>query len=385
MSSPPTVAMVASAFYPSLGGVEELVRQHALERRRRGWKSIIAVNRWPRDLPETEKVDGLLVRRYAFRTAGGSLRQNLGAWLLGGRALDGFCRTLQDLAVDLMHVQCVSCNAHYAVLAKFRLGIPLVVSLQGELTMDATGLYQRKSSARQLYRDALQHADAITACSKQTLAEAEEFYGESLAHKARVVYNGVRLEEFSAVEPFDWPRPYILAIGRHVTQKGFDVLLRAFAAMTDRSHDLLIAGDGPERTALEGLTRELGLRESVKFLGKVDHDQAVRLFAGCSLFVLPSRHEPMGIVNLEAMAAGKAVVASNVGGVPELVLDGQTGLLVPPGDHAALANAISRLIGDPNLASQFGSGGRKRAKLFSWQALTDQYEAVYQQVLQKTA
>ena len=379
--NPPTVAIVASAFYPSVGGVEELVRQHALERRRRGWKTFVAVNRWPRKLPEADMLDGIPIRRFPFRTAGGNLRQNLGAWLLGGRALDAFCYTLQNQNAKLMHVQCVSCNAEYAVLAKFRMELPLVVSLQGELTMDSTGLFQRKSSARDMYRKALENADAITACSKQTLAEAEQFYGQSLAHKSWAVYNGVRLEDFSTAEPFAWPRPYILGIGRHVPQKGFDVLLRAFAAMKDRSHDLLIAGDGPERSALESLAAELKLGSAVKFLGKVDHDKAVSLFLGCGVFVLPSRHEPMGIVNLEAMAAGKPVVASNVGGVPELVQDGQTGLLVTPGDHDSLAQAIEKITADAALAARFGAAGRKRAELFSWQAITDQYEAIYQKVL----
>jgi glycogen synthase len=377
------VAIVASAFFPSVGGVEELVRQLAIEQRRRGGRAVVAVNRWPRDLAEIDEVDGVPVRRYAFRVGGGDLRQNLGALLLGGGELRKFNRDLRADAIDLLHVQCVSCNAPYAIGASRRLGLPLVVSLQGELTMDATGLFERKASARRLYRAALDAADAVTACSRQTLEEAERFYGRSLGHKARVIHNGVRLEDFERAQPYSWRRPYILAIGRHVVQKGFDTLLRAVARAGKLTHDLLIAGDGPERTSLEKLAGELGLGEAVRFVGKVDHDEAVRLFAGCSFFVLPSRHEPMGIVNLEAMAAAKAVLACEVGGVPELVVNGETGLLTAAEDVEAMASGITRLVFDADLRKRLGENGRKRAARFSWGAITDQYEQVYRKVLQR--
>jgi glycosyltransferase involved in cell wall biosynthesis len=164
-----------------------------------------------------------------------------------------------------------------------------------------------------------------------------------------------------------------------VPQKGFDVLLQAFAKSNPDSHDLLLAGDGPDRAALEALTTQLGLSKQVHFLGRVDHDQAVRLFTGCSFFILPSRHEPMGIVNLEAMAAGKAVIATHVGGVPELVINNETGLLIPGDNIPALAAAITQLTADGDMRHRFGENGRRRARQFSWLALADQYEEVYRQ------
>lgn len=96
--------------------------------------------------------------------------------------------------------------------------------------------------------------------------------------------------------------------------------------------------------------------------------------------MLPSRHEPFGIVNLEAMAAGKAVLATRVGGVPEVVVDGETGILVPPGDPEALAEGIRRLAGDPALRERLGAAGRERARLFSWDVVTEQYLEVYRKV-----
>ena len=127
----------------------------------------------------------------------------------------------------------------------------------------------------------------------------------------------------------------------------------------------------------------LGLGDRVTFPGRVDHATAMRLFAGCSSFVLPSRHEPFGIVNLEAMAAGKAVVATRVGGVPEIVTDGENGLLVEPEDSAELATALRRLADDAALRERLGAAGRQRAEGFTWPAIASAYLDVYETVLDR--
>jgi len=382
-SGPRNIAMVPSAFHPSLGGVEELVRQLALEQRRRGWNTSVAVNRWPRNLPAQETIDGIPVRRYSFRVGGaGGLRRRLAARVLFLPTVGALRHDLAAQSVNLLHIQCISCGASYCLAAARALRIPLVVSLQGELTMDANGSFQKQAAARAMYRRVLAEADFITACSKQTLHEAQDFFGADLAHKSRVVYNGVRLEEFTTAQPHIRAKPYILAIGRHVRQKGIDVLMRAFARANIDSHDLVVAGEGPETGNLQALAGELGISSKVFFVGRASHDQAVSLFAGCSFFVLPSRHEPMGIVNLEAMAAGKAVLATAVGGVPELVIDQETGLLVPGENIEAMSAALTTLAQNTSLRQQMGAAGLQRVKLFSWQSLADQYEDVYRRVLE---
>ena len=242
------------------------------------------------------------------------------------------------------------------------------------------GLFQREAWAQRVLRESLREADAITACSEQTLTEAEEWFGESLRAKGQVVHNGVAAHEAMAV-PYSHPNPYILAIGRHVPQKGFDVLLRALAVLTGANlpkFDLILAGDGPEHPALRALAAELGVAERVHFPGRVEHDEALRLFAGSLFFVLPSRKEPFGLVNLEAMMTGKAVIASRVGGVPEIVNDKQNGLLVPPEDPAALARAIAQLMTNVPLRRKLGLAGRERAKCFTWARAVDRYFSVYQ-------
>ncbi len=376
------VALFASAFYPHVGGVEELVRQLAAEYRRRGHEPIIVTNRWPRSLPAVETYEGTPLYRLPLRTPGPGLK----AWVSYGLTHRAVRRRLLDLLrehrTELLHVQCVSANAFYAGLARRALGLPLVVTTQGERTMDAGQIYQRWPFMPRLLHTLLDEADHVTACSADTLADVERFRGAPLGERAEVVYNGIAAGDFEDVVPYPHPRPYLLGIGRLVPQKGFDVLLRAFARAGLPGHDLLLAGEGPERGALEGLAAELGLGARVRFVGRVDRATAAALFRGCTFFVLPSRQEPLGIVNLEAMAAGKAVAASAVGGVPEIVLDGQTGLLVPGEDVGALAAALSRLASDAGLRAALGEAGRRRAgEMFTWGSIADRYERIYARLL----
>lgn len=380
------IAIFASQFYPHIGGVEELVRQLAHEQLRRGDRPLIVSGRWPKTLPAEEKFEGLSIRRYALHFPKLRLLQMLSFLLYGAGTVSKICCDLRTRKIDLIHIQCVGPNAYYALLAKRRLKIPLVVTMQGELTMDATGFYGHPgSSGERLLPMVLKEADAITACSQYTLNETESFFGSNFGKKGHVVYNGVQAEEFLNATSYVHTRPYILGIGRFVPQKGFDVLLRAFA-MTVRggneTHDLLLAGDGCERDNLERLSGELGISSRVCFLGNVSHADAVRLFVGCSFFVLPSRIEPFGIVNLEAMAAGKAVIASHVGGVPEAVVNGQTGFLVPPEDAGALSATMTRLMTDAKLRERLGEAGRIRVRDFSWPDIAEQYASVYDEVLQ---
>jgi len=384
------IALFASAFHPSLGGVEEVTRQLAHALKRAGHEVIIVTQRWPRNLPAFEEFEGLKVHRFAFRVAINS-SDTLARWRsiimwrstaeLTRRAI---VRLLRREAIEIVNIHCVSSHATYARRAAHRLNLPIVVTMHGELTMDSQQVFQQNLSARAMMRETLGDAHALTGCSGQTVEEAQEFYGEPFGERARVIYSGIRLADFETPVATEkpHPRPYILGIGRHVEQKGFDVLLRAYARLHDESSgaaipDLILAGDGELSGELKKLSRELGLQEQVFFPGRAARPQAVALFQNCEFFVLPSRHEPMGIVNLEAMAAGKPVVASRVGGVPELVQDGENGLLVAPDDPVALAQAMGRLVGDAALRQKLGECGAIRVRRFDWDALAAQYLESY--------
>lgn len=148
--------------------------------------------------------------------------------------------------------------------------------------------------------------------------------------------------------------------GRLIEQKGVDVLLDAFAEV-HLSHPkarLLIVGDGKDRGSLEAQAHQLGLREVVHFAGWLDG--ARRLMQACDVITVPSRWEGFGLVTLEAMACAKPLIVSNISALPEIVVDGVTGLLTPPRDAAALAAAVQHLLAHPDLAEQMGRAGYQR-------------------------
>lgn len=380
----PNPAIFASAYHPHVGGVEELVRQLAAEQRRRGDDTIVVTHRWPKSLPREEKVEGTPVLRESFRAPATPLR-HWGGFLVHHRSTSArLLREMRDRGVDLVHVQCVSNNGLYAHQVARKLQLPLVVTMQGELSMDATGVYQRSAHLRWSWRRLLAAADVITACSRFSLEEAEDVYGEPFGERGHVIPNGIRLQEFVGLRPEMGDRPYVLGLGRMVPQKGFDLLLQAFLdRMPDVPHDLILAGDGPARPALEARAQQSGHGTRVKFTGSVDHARALRLFAGSSAFVLASRHEPQGIVVLEAMAAGAPVIAAAVGGVPELVRHEENGLLFRGGDSRDLGHQLDRLLQDQPLADRLRAAGRTCAAGYDWSRVADEYDRVYEQAMHR--
>ena len=177
-------------------------------------------------------------------------------------------------------------------------------------------------------------------------------------------------------------RPVIFAVGRHVYYKGFDVLIRA---MKNVDANLWIGGRGPLTASLTQLTIDLALADRVKFVGFIPDPLLCAYYQACDVFCMPSvaRSEQFGLVQLEAMYCRKPVVATRLGtGVEFVTLDGETGLLVPPGDVNALATALRSLIADSALRARLGTAGNRRvSELFSVEQMVQKTVAVYHRVL----
>lgn len=176
----------------------------------------------------------------------------------------------------------------------------------------------------------------------------------------------------------------VLAAAALVRRKGIDVLLRALSLARAPDLVLWIAGDGPERASLESLVEELALPCRVSFLGR--RADVPDLLHACDVFVLPSRREGLGVSALEAMAAKRPVVASRVGGLAEAVVDGRTGMLVPPEDPVTLALAVDRLATDRDLRLRLGEAGPARiSEGFLASQMVAAYDALYRRVLAERA
>ena len=200
------------------------------------------------------------------------------------------------------------------------------------------------------------------------------------ARKIQVIHNCVSATtECVAHHPIERAgRPSVLTVARLDEQKGHHYLLEAVAQVPEAQ--FVLAGDGPLRTSLETQARSLGVEERVKFLGY--RSDITDLLADCDVFVLPSLYEGLPLSILEAMSAGKPVIATHIGGTDEAVIAGETGLLVPPADSAALAAAIRSVLTDRPLAQRLAAAGRARVEQeFSAAKMVQQVIAVYAELL----
>jgi glycosyltransferase involved in cell wall biosynthesis len=213
-----------------------------------------------------------------------------------------------------------------------------------------------------LYRIAdrlMEPLTTVTICVSENERAAGLEAGTCSAERSVVIRNAVDV----AAAPrsrHDRAVPRLIAVGRLKAPKDFLTLLRAFAALPSGSFEALLVGDGPDRPAVEAEIQRLGLQTCVELAG--ERGDVPALLADSDLFVLSSRSEGLPVSVLEAMAAELPVVASGVGGLAELVVDGETGILVPPGDFSALAAALGGLVEDRELRRSLGAAGRARAE-----------------------
>ena len=215
-------------------------------------------------------------------------------------------------------------------------------------------------------------------------AVAEHYETALGLHNVQVVHNPVDLESIDRMgldhrgntnDPIR-----IVLPGRIVHEKGHHDLLQGLQILRDRNSEfqVIFAGDGPLRDSVEEELRKLGLVDYVKITGVLQHDQMLKTIAEADIVVVPSRFEGFGLTAIEAMALSKPVIATKVGGLTDIVLPGETGMLVPAKDPEALAEALSTLMADGVLRERLGRAGRERVEShFSLPAITDQLIDVY--------
>jgi glycogen synthase len=319
------------------------------------------------------------------------------------------CTDFNTTNIDADLVHCHTWYSHFGgILAKLNYGIPFVITVH---SLEPLRPWKREQLgggydfSLWIEKTALEMADAIIAVSGETKRDIERLF-EVDPNRLRVIHNGIDLEEYRRVDSTDALKrhginpdePYLLFVGRITRQKGIIYLVRAIQFMDPGFQIVLCAGapDTPE-IAVEmqkAIEQAKAKRSDIIWIEEmVDRSAVIELYSHAAVFCCPSIYEPFGIINLEAMACGTAVVASAVGGIKEVVVDGETGFLVPleqmkesPFDPLKpekfsrdLAGKINQLLKDRQLREKFGKAGRKRVEeKFSWSTIAQKTKALYE-------
>ncbi|MET8555484.1 glycogen synthase [Streptomyces sp. NPDC004959] len=356
----------------------------------------LVVHAW--DAPETEARPGVVRHRAAPLPEG------------AGEALRAFSTGL-GMTASLADRDLVHSHTWYTALAgrlaQLQYGIPHVLtahSLEPLRPWKAEQLGGGYALSSWAERTAVETADAVIAVSHRMRADLLGCYPDLDPERVHVVHNGIDTDLYRASPDtaaldragIDPDRPYVLFVGRVTRQKGVPHLLRA-ARLLDPAAQLVLCAGAPDTPELDAEFRALvaelrAARDGVHWIPEpLPRPDIVQLLSHARAFVCPSVYEPLGIVNLEAMACGTAVVASAVGGIPEVVRDGVTGLLVPydPQDTAAfergLAHALNGLVADSSTAALMGAAGRDVAvRDFGWDRIARRTVEVYEHVLART-
>lgn len=312
-----------------------------------------------------------------------------------------------NIDADLVH--CHTWYTHFGgILAKKNYGVPLVITVH---SLEPLRPWKREQLAGGydfslwVEKTALEMADAIIAVSSETKRDIERLFDVDSA-QVHVIHNGIDLHQYRKVDStaalkfygVDPNTPYLLFVGRITRQKGFQHLVRAIQFM-DPGFQIVLCAAAPDTPGMAeemqaAVERAKAQRHGIIWIDEmVDQKTACELYSHAAVFVCPSIYEPFGIINLEAMACETAVVASAVGGIKEVVVDGETGFLVPleqmnespfeptnPEKFARdLAARINQLMKDRRLRERFGKAGRKRVEEnFGWAAIAEKTKRLYE-------
>ncbi|MFS4483362.1 glycogen synthase [Hyunsoonleella sp. 2307UL5-6] len=315
-------------------------------------------------------------------------------------------------AVDADVVHCHTWYAHFAgIISKLCYGTPLVItthSLEPLRPWKREQLGRGYDASSWVEKTAIEMADALIAVSKETKEDVIKHFNVD-EDKVKVIYNGINLQQYIQTSEtatldtygIDKAKPYVLFVGRITRQKGIIHLVNAIKYIDQDTQIVLCAGApdtkeiGEEMKA--AVTEVQKTRDNVIWIDKmVTKEEIIQLYSHADVFCCPSIYEPFGIINIEAMACNTAVVASAVGGIKEVVVDGETGVLVPleqqneapfePIDpdkfSRDLANGVNTVIADKVLRTSMATKGRKRVEdYFDWIAIAKQTEALYKSLL----
>jgi len=297
-------------------------------------------------------------------------------------------KTIRRERIDLIHSHWIIPQGFIGAMVQLCARIPHVTSIHGT----DIHIIHKYSIMKPLIKFIAHFSNAITANSNHTFRLLKKNIG--VQNKIiRKIPMGINIQEYEGIKPFkNSELKTVLFVGRLIALKGISNLIKAIKIVQSKNcHvELIIIGEGPKRFELEKLANELSISSNTHFYGNINREKLYQSYKSADVLVLPStivdgQTEGLGVVLLEAMASGTPVIGSNTGGIPDIIEDGVNGLLVTPGDPQALADAIIRILENPDLADRFRKAGLETVReRFSWDVITDQFVEVYQEILKES-
>ncbi|QCR15188.1 glycosyltransferase family 4 protein [Methanosarcina mazei] len=287
---------------------------------------------------------------------------------------------VERLKPDIIHIH--GTYPPYSIIPLIANNYPTVVTLHGIVSVESKfSIKSRLLLNNKIYgileKKAINKADRLIVVSPSIYEYCLKMGADPSI--IDLIPNGITIDEYE-FEGKDLIHPSLLYIGRLVKIKGIDILIRALPIIKMSYPDikLFIAGSGGQFNKINSIVKKMNLTENVVFLGNVFGLEKRHLIASTDILILPSRYEAFGIVLLEAMAFSKPVVASNVGGIPYIISNEETGLLFEVENVTELAEKVIKLLNDEHLRLKIGKAGKEKAKLFSWDKIADQTIKTYQ-------
>lgn len=361
------IAILVGLFPPKWLAGTEIATNNLAEHLARMGHEIHVITSYDEGLPKKSKENGFYIHRIPWRKI-----RFIGILTFWAK----ISLQIWKIKPDIVHSQSLSIGIP-ALLTKRIMTIPYIVWGQG------SDVYLPGRFIRITTKPILHDADAVLALTQDMKSKMQKIYDGEIT----VVPNGINLERFRgiSINRKIGKAKTILFVGRLHPVKGVQYLIEAMAIVHREMPDvkLIIVGNGPERSKLEKLVELLDLHECIQFTGEVPQEKIPQIMYEGDIFMLPSLSEGFAIVNIEAMAAGLPIVATNVGGIPEIVEDGVNGYLVNPKKPDEIADRVLKLFQNEKIRERMSTENREKAGMYSWECITNHVENLYLCVINK--